>query len=367
MITASPRKLTVSPRSAGAARSQSEPTGNLVVPWTQGRDFRLLVADHLRPTWHFNPVVVLFMGRRGLGKTLSMVHCADMTMRRIKRYGLDRKLLSNFWISFVDAQGPLGWEIVAEEEGVTRHPINPVDPYLLERLAFGMPRWAQNSTLCIDEAQAMIYNRRSMNRVNVSFTQFLIQIRKRRLEIMFTTQIPQMLDRNALFQIDLFCICEKIAFGKAVKLYVFDYWGQWTGYFGIRPWPPIIGEHDWEILLYPTDQQFGRYRSNEIIAPVGSEQREYILAEWYEESPGVLETPSPSPQMVAPQVVEPGPGEWQHLMGLRLPRGRIFRVGAFWQQAQKWGADVSLEGFTQWLGEQGCSVWKDGRDYLAKG
>ena len=84
-----------------------------------------------------------------------------------------------------------------------------------------------------------------MSSINVLFTNMLTQLRKRKLEISFTTQFPQMISYGVLTQVDLFVLCEKVAGGRAIKLYIFDHWGQWTGKTWKKNFPQPKWEADW--------------------------------------------------------------------------------------------------------------------------
>lgn len=332
--------------------------------------FRLILPEKLHPVKTIHPITCLIIGRRGQGKTLSMVHLMELQTIRARKYGIQRKFFSNIWMRFVDSQGVLAMERELDEEtGEPRIvPIRGVDPYILERLAFGLPRYLQNSTIAVDEAQSLIFNRSWHSKLNTSIGQVLVQIRKRRLEMLFTTQNALMLDKLAIFQIDLLCIAEKLKGGRAVRLYCFDLWGQWTGHYQLRPFPPVIGEHDWTVLLYPTDRQFNNYREEEIVGQAGSASRETIINEYYK-ADGSLSDEHGKPMQTQAQgnvLSVPNAAEVKKQIDLaKAEEGLVARLktmGTFppfqWlEQAQGAGIKVTDEAnFTWWLKDRGFSV-----------
>lgn len=201
----------------------------------------------------FQPLVIFFFGRRGQGKTLGMTAIGKIMAERYGRRNLKNKVFSNYWTDFSHS-----------------------DPYLVDKLN-NFPEWAEDGIIMIDEVSSAFPSTRSMANVNVLFTNFLTQIRKRNMEIMFTTQFPSTVSHALLMQVDLFLLTEKIQGGRGIRFYVFDYWGQWTGKFNKKRWPPEKEEADWSWTLHNTDRIFGSYNTSEVVAAIHSDSRDDII------------------------------------------------------------------------------------------
>ena len=193
----------------------------------------------------FTPTVVFLMGRRDMGKTLTMSAMADIARRRYKRWKADFKIFSNYYLKFAD--------------GYSAHIIDEIMTY---------PSWARDMYLCIDEIQTAATSRRSMSSTNVNLATFLTMIRKRRIELVFTTQFPQVIDVQLLLQVDYFIECERNPQGTAVTLYVHDWWGQFTGKNWRKPWPPQRWEADEVKVLHGVQRIWGQYDTEQVIAPM---------------------------------------------------------------------------------------------------
>ncbi len=215
----------------------------------------------LRPSRAFSPLVIFMMGRRGQGKTLGMTALASEMQTAYKLNHEDRRIYSNYSLKFT--------------------PPEHSDPYLLDNI-LSNPFDYKESVICVDEIASAFPGRRAMANVNVAFANFLTQIRKLRSECIFTTQFPAVVDRDMLVQVDLFIRCEKRMGGKSIKFYIYDWWGQWTGKDYSKPWPPQPDTQDWEVTLHGTDAMFGQYRTDEIIIPLRSDNRDEQLGNYYD-------------------------------------------------------------------------------------
>ncbi len=221
-------------------------------------DTKIVEPLNLVPPKASQPLVIFFFGRRGEGKTLAMTTIAKLMKERYLKRGHNNEVYSNYWTSFGK------WS-----------------PWLVDQLT-EFPAWAKNGIIAVDEVSSAFPSARAMSQVNVLFTNMLTQIRKRNLECLFTTQFPSTVSHGLLMQVDLFIMCQKIKGGKAIKLYCFDFWGQWTGNFGKKRWPPMIGEQDWELTLHNTDRMFGSYRTDEVVASVFSDTRDDVIGQQYD-------------------------------------------------------------------------------------
>tara|TARA_Y100000310_G_scaffold340407_2_gene436089 strand:+ start:555 stop:1538 length:984 start_codon:yes stop_codon:yes gene_type:complete len=224
------------------------------------------------------PLVILFFGRRGQGKTLAMTALAKMMQDRAAEAKSGLGLVSNYFINFADKS----------------------DPYLLDEL-IEFPEWAYNLLVSIDEVGSAFSARRSIANINVLFSSFLTQIRKRNIEVMFTTQFPQVIDQQVLMQVDLFIRCESVMGGRDVKMLIHDWWGQYTGDMSRKPWPPVWGTHDEEIMAFRTNTMFGAYYTTEVVANVGSKRRDELIEQQWDlpdapEEPTELDDTPPPPK-----------------------------------------------------------------------
>jgi len=255
-----------------------------------------LLPDEIPFMWNSKPIISLLTGRRGHGKTLGMAAIGDVQMDIWKAHKVRRHILTNIWLEYAEKQGVIAFDQETEKE------IRGCDPFLVDWIIEYFPNWLNQKLLLVDEIQSAISNRMSLSRINEGFSQFVTQIRKRQCDMVATTQFPHFLDKRYLWQVDLFVECEmwrtkravirgekgKLIWGREVKggaahirQYVFDYWGQWTGLRMHKLWPPMVGQHDWERRFWNVHRMFGKYRTEEIVAPIHSSARERMLEEFW--------------------------------------------------------------------------------------
>ena len=118
-------------------------------------------------------MIVLYKGARGRGKTLSMVK--DGLGFYLNGY----KILRNFHCSF--------GEYIDNEEV----------------LGLSKNSNLNNAVLLIDEMQIFFDNRRSMTKQNITFSNFVQQIRKRNIIILCTTQYSNTIDVRLRQHLDI--------------------------------------------------------------------------------------------------------------------------------------------------------------------
>jgi hypothetical protein len=222
---------------------------------------RTTFPEDLRPSAHSSPIGMMFMGRRGAGKTLTMSAIANFMRLSYINSNSPMRIVANYHVNFATCYPDL---------------VDQLNEY---------PSWGRNLLACLDEIAAYFPGRRSLAGANVDFSTFLQQIRKRYIEIMMTTQFPQMLDQQLLMQIDLFVDVEYHRRGciqfqnhrHCVDLYIHDWWGQWTGNNYRKPFPPWRGEADWVKTIHNIGGTFKLYNSQEVVAPLWSQHREDII------------------------------------------------------------------------------------------
>ena len=233
----------------------------------------------IRGKTKFQPIVCFFYGRRGQGKTLGMTTTGAIMRERYRRMGLKNQLFSNYWTAFSDMS----------------------HPYLIDQLN-EFPVWAHDGILMIDELASAFPSVRAQSTVNLLFSNLLTQIRKRRMEALFTTQFVSQVSFTVLVQTDLFILCESQMGGRAIKMYIFDYWGQWSGKFWKKRWPPMKQEADWVKTMHNTDKLWGSYNTDEVIASLHSDVRGEIIEQQYvfEQVPKALTETIESPSFDNP-------------------------------------------------------------------
>lgn len=126
-------------------------------------------------------MIVLYKGARGRGKTLSMVK--DGAEYFLEGY----KVLRNFECSFGE----------------------PIENDQI--LELSKDSELNNCVLLIDEIQIFFDNRRSMTKQNITFSNFVQQIRKRNIIILCTTQYSNTIDIRLRQHLDI------IAFPNFIK------------------------------------------------------------------------------------------------------------------------------------------------------
>jgi zona occludens toxin (predicted ATPase) len=131
-------------------------------------------------------MIIIYLGRRGSGKTLSMVKDAYIEYKR------GRKIISNI-------------------EGI------PFASYMSNQdiLAIDKNSNIKNAVILIDEAQIFFDSRRSMKKENISFSNFVQQIRKRDIILLLTTQFANAVEKRLRDHAD---IIAKVQFIHGVNL-----------------------------------------------------------------------------------------------------------------------------------------------------
>ncbi len=224
----------------------------------------IITAETMVLSRKFESSVVMWMGRRGQGKTLAMTNMAQF---RRDQHALPhchtQRIAANYWMLAADLIRPdmLEW-------------LNTFDPAVRDMF------------VCLDEIGSQVANRKSLRAGNVDFAQLLVQIRKRQIEMAFATQFPQTVDWQVLMQVDLFLDVTGFDFDyrgipHVIKVRVADWWGQWTGKNWRKAWPPK--EEDWDGHFYIENAHVvaDQYRSEMVIPPNWAKNKDQIIInEW---------------------------------------------------------------------------------------
>lgn len=332
MARASPRTI----KTPGTTLLTPQGNGSLwpITPPGHNKDTRaslsrVLFPEDVESTHKFNPLVIMFIGRRGKGKSLAMTALAHWMRAAYKEKNQNTLVAANYQLRFADFK----------------------DPYIIDMLAT-FPDWGRDLLLCVDEIGGQFSNRRSMTQVTLDFVNFLTQIRKRNVEMLFTTQFPQMVDYQVLLQVDLIVHCNVRAGGRVVDLFLHDYWGQWTGYMDKKPWPPRILDYDKHIKLVNTRLMFPLYNTREVVPPMSNRHRSDTLATegWVDEMP-IEDQPE--------ETALPAPRDFNEFLARQqFP----FNPMVFFKQAQDFhpGEIESPKHMRMWLVANGWNVHHDG-------
>lgn len=311
------RDLVISPYSTGA-----EEDGPL-----------LMTSENIGAYQHFDPLTTILAGRRGRGKTASMTFIGAFLKEACAARGLDVGVWANYNTSIAD------W--------YHQRVIDYIATY---------PRDADNLIVLIDEAAAYFPRRRSLARSNVDFSTFLQQIRKRNIEIVFTTQFPAMLDDQILINVDLYCDVNMRYGGKDVDVKIWDWHGQFTGNWQ-RPRVPPQGPPTWYRRFWGVNNVFNLYNTREVIGSIWSNDstRDSIASQYghgamEDEDDMDFEPPPPA----EPEIVVT---DWRSYVATLPP---LFDIAALLSEARRWNPKIkSKADFAAVLEKQGYRINRD--------
>ena len=216
----------------------------LFTPTPQEEGGQWEATDILPAPHRFSPYVVMLIGNRNAGKTLAMTAIAYQMQQRYRKFGVSYfKIASNYWMSFADYQSP----------------------YIVDDLV-ALPPWGRNLFLCVDEIQQAAFNRRAMKQTAVDLIGFLTMIRKRRIEVCFTTQKPTQIDPQVLNQVDFFVEVQHSFGAKLLTFHIYDWWGQFTGRRHRKRWPPQQEDVDVVRYFWHDGAVFDMFDTEQVVA-----------------------------------------------------------------------------------------------------
>ena len=321
-----------------------------------------MMPAQIRPQKTFAPTMIFFSGRRGQGKTLAARCVAEMQEIRYKvaRIPLATtpqavltgdpkktwKIVSNIWISNAGLYHPKLIDAIAEVDG-------------FDGLMY-FPEWGYQDWALIDEIGDVADSMKANSRVNIGVGAMTHQLRKRRMEGCLTSQFPQETSYRLLRQVDLFILVEKHLQGEAIECFVFDYWGQWTGKNWRKPWPPQIGDHDWEVGLCNLKALWTKYNSWEVVPPMWSIRRAELIAREYKYSSERQATSGGASKPILPP-----PTTFAEALARQMPT--LFEVRAALRLAKHMAPQIeSQTDLIAWLEENRYTVTKQGHTYYAE-
>ena len=289
------------------------------IRWTEDEAASVQTLDSLPARRKHIPTVTCIYGRRGKGKTLLVCTQCEQRKERCVRHRVEHKLYSNFWMDAADR----AYQDIVEELQT-------------------FPGWLSDSpvsTLAVDEVAELLPSLRAQSNDNLLTMGFLKQIRKRGMSVIMATQFPQEITMGILRQCDWFILADAVEGGRHVRSYWWDWPGNITGRWGRKYFPPERDTHDFAIGYSNTYRMWGRYRTDEIIAPRFAERREEIRAEQEalrapEKKPAAANgsEPSPAGSSVPPavaQIIEDAAGS---AIGVVLVEEIAERLRRYWRQ-----------------------------------
>lgn len=251
------------------------------ITWTEDVAERVHTLDSLPARRKHIPTVTCIYGRRAKGKTLLVCTQCEQRKERCERHEVEHKLYSNFWMAAADR----AYQEIVEE-------LQTFPPWLNDSTV---------STLAVDEVAELLPSLRPMSNDNLLTMGFLKQIRKRGVSVIMATQFPQEITMGILRQCDWFILADAVDGGRHVRSYWWDWPGNITGRWGRKYFPPERDTHDFAVGYANTYRMWGRYKTEEIIAPRFSDRREQIRAEQESLRPEWARTPDPeAPAQEAP-------------------------------------------------------------------
>lgn len=234
-------------------------------------------------------VVAGFYGRRGAGKTLSMVTWAYSFLfsplcvkckhifRQFDSSGdpLRKLTVGSPCPVKKDANDPpcgttlinnhmLGWKCFANFHVSFAEAFHEN----IAEFISTFPDELAQSVLLVDETPAVANSRRSMSSLNLMISLFMEQLRKRKVHLFYTAQNPLRIDRSIYWQTDVAIDCKASPKGRSVELKLYDQWGAWkdNGATGPAEWPPERPP-DAGVHITRAERFWDFYDTEEIVLP----------------------------------------------------------------------------------------------------
>jgi len=172
-------------------------------------------------------MIITYLGRRGSGKTLTMVKDAYLAFKRGK------KVISNMKnIPFA--------EYMSNED----------------ILALDKNSNLKDAVILIDEAQIFFDSRRSMKKENINFSNFVQQIRKRNIDLYLTTQFANSIEKRLRDHTDIIAKVKFLANYNLCKVKYIDITSVEDEYIS----EPLYVE-----VVYDATAIFDLYNTNQMI------------------------------------------------------------------------------------------------------
>jgi hypothetical protein len=173
--------------------------------------------------------IVLYKGKRGAGKTLSMVKDG------LQYFKEGYKVLRNFEVKF--------GEYISEDEILNLDKNSPL----------------KNCVIMMDELQIFFDSRRSMAKQNLKFSNFIQQIRKRNIILLGTTQYSNTVDLRLRQHLDIIAYPNYIEKYKVCEITYIDLTSLEDGMLGEIKQPNFIK------MIYNPIPLFNIFNTEEMI------------------------------------------------------------------------------------------------------
>lgn len=303
MVSSLPPIITTTPAGYGK-RSLSVPSSytpgqSLSVPGLKRKQERQLIMPWDVPGKRKIPYyVVMFHGRRGDGKSYAMTGMARRIQQENFSLGNFRhKIYANYRVDFATMCHP---RIV---DAITT-----------------FPEWLHDCVILIDEIAVYFPGMRATSRAALDFATFLQEIRKVRVELIFTTQFPTQVMGNLSIQVDWFVqpylynwVYQPSKHGDYVadsaELRWVNWWGGETGdpiYIKHR-WPPRYEDAVRVTHYHNLRHTAPMFNTEEIIPAFWSPNRQEVLSRqdaWKEEMQAELDREKTDLAESPPEVIQ---------------------------------------------------------------
>jgi len=172
-------------------------------------------------------MIITYLGRRGSGKTLTMVKDAYIEHMR-------------------------GKIIVSNIKGI------PFAKFMDNEQILALDKNSKlfNAVILIDEAQIFFDSRRSMKKENISFSNFVQQIRKRNIDLYLTTQFANAIEKRLRDHTDIIAKVKFLDLYKLCKVKYIDITSIEDEY---QDTPTSVE------VIYDASAIFGLYNTNQMI------------------------------------------------------------------------------------------------------
>ena len=254
-------------------------------PVGQGQS-RLWTPATLHPQRNFDPTNILFWGRRGTGKTLTLVGFCKVFHEAFKSAwgklppSRRQRVASNFYMRFAQNAGPLGYDYGLIDDPRNpgelkpgRIPVDPCSQDMHERIV-DYPPWASWRLFAFDELADVVNVMQFGSRLVRDWGSVLRQQRSLHSELITATQWPDQVARTTVMrQIDLLVLVKPHKMTYSADLLYFDVHGQFTGNYGRHRFlPPLEHMADWEGGISGLNHVQREYNTFEVIPPSWAKQ-----------------------------------------------------------------------------------------------
>lgn len=292
---------------------------------------------------------MIFHGRRGRGKSTGATAFARYIYDTNRVKNPNYKVFANYKVNFADM----------------------CHPRLVDAL-ITFPEWLHDCLILVDEIAVYFPSVRATSGAALNFSTFLQEIRKLKVDLIFTTQFPTMIIGNASIQIDLFIepyLYHKV-YEPRVKAWVndsmimncVDWWGQWTGHPINHRWPPEETDCIARPKLHLLRNIYHQFNTNEIIPAYWHPSRQEIISrEWSDEVEA--EDASEAHEPTQKSLTRGQVGVYHTLGELLSDQDNAIVLGSILQEAKKIDPQIKKHrDLAEAMRRQGWSCYQTGKN-----